>query len=81
MTGADMSLWDFKFHTSDRNFSGMGVVQAPSEREARAEVKKTILQNRPDVEIKEIVIRPTIGVNNMARAIKAAGLSSEAPKP
>lgn len=53
MTKQDV-LWDFMYHTSDRGFSGIGRVLAPSEKEALNEVKKNVLEMRPDVTIRLI---------------------------
>jgi len=65
-----VSHWDFKFHTSDRDFSGMGIVEADSEKEAKDEVAKEIKAYRPDVTIKEIVVEPTTMSEKEIKRIK-----------
>lgn len=55
-----MSKFDFKFHTNVREFSGMGVVEAANEKDAENAVRAEILNTRPDVTIREIVIEPSV---------------------
>ena len=52
-------VWDYMFHTTDRNFSGMGVVKATTEAEARKLVAQDVKVRRPDVEVRLIRIEPT----------------------
>jgi len=65
---AELAKWDFLFHTSDSNFSGMGIVEAYSEEAAREAVRKLITKKRPDVTVKEIRVVHYIEVLKLRRA-------------
>lgn len=52
-------VYDFLFHTSDSHASGIGVVMAETEDDAREQVRQQIVDMRPDVTIKEIRIAPS----------------------
>lgn len=59
--------YDYMFHTSDRMFSGIGVVQAKDEAEARKLIKSDIKKRRPDVTIKEIRLGEPILANEFLK--------------
>lgn len=69
-----MPKYDFMFHTSDRSFSGIGIVEASSEAEAKRFVQNDIHTKRPDVSIRDIKISPTIGVENMKDLLRSNGV-------
>lgn len=52
-------VYDFLFHTSDSHASGMGVVMAETEDDAREQVRQLVTEARQDVTITEIRIVPS----------------------
>jgi hypothetical protein len=47
-------IYDYMFHTTDSNFSGMGVVDAGDEAEAKKLITADIKRRRPDVGVRSI---------------------------
>lgn len=69
-----MSLWDFKVKTSDVNNGCVGTVEAPTKAEADQEVRRVVAEQKPNLTILKVVIRPSIGVQNMNRLMRRHGI-------